>query len=354
MGLIELIFRKTKGDLLLKRDLLFLSYIIVKGLILFTCCTEVYSQNLQAADSGNAPSVFSSDTFQKKISYCKPSAYFYKTDSIFSFRSPKGYVPSLVHNFGEQAAVPFHFKTKDWIITGTAMGITAALIHFDNDIDDWARTQKQKHNWVNKSSPFITSFGSNTGIFSVIAFGSLSAALKNEKGVQTSLLATQAMITSGVWVRLIKILSGRERPSAAYDFSRLEGGKWYGPYAQFDQDLASRKPGSSFDSFVSGHTATAFSIATVFALEYRDIKAVPIISYTAATLVGISRLTEHAHWASDVLVGAVFGYFCGKQVVSHYNKTHQNVFNSMQSKSKIKTELTFIQYGNQVGFLIRW
>ena len=152
---------------------------------------------------------------------------------------------------------------------------------------------------------------------------------------------------------MIKILTGRERPSAAYAFSNLEGGHWYGPIAQFDQDLADRKPGSSFDSFASGHTATAFSIATVFALQYKDIKAVPIISYTAATLVGISRLTEHAHWASDVFAGALLGYVCGKQVVSHYNKTHQNSLTFKQSK--YKAELThFIQYGNQVGFSLRW
>ncbi|HKJ82170.1 MAG TPA: phosphatase PAP2 family protein, partial [Ignavibacteriaceae bacterium] len=272
----------------------------VIGLIFLAGRNVTYPQNSQVVDSGNSLKIQSNEINYTKISTPPKLGSYYLTDSIFSFRSPKGYFPSLLHNFGEQATAPLHFKTKQWLMTGAVVGITAALVHFDNDIDDWARFQKQNHNWVNKTSPFITSFGSNTGILSVIGFGSISAVFKNEKGVQTSLLATQAMITSGVWVRLIKILSGRERPSAAYYFSKSEGGKWYGPLAQFDQDLALRKPGSSFDSFISGHTATAFSIATVFALQYKDIKAVPIISYTAASLVGISRLTEHAHWASDV------------------------------------------------------
>ena len=337
-----------------KKNLCLFSNLIIHGVVFLACRGIAYPQNVIATDSVSAESAFSSKTNQNKISYQKASDNFYKTDSIFSFRSPKGYFPSLLHNFGEQATAPLHFKTKQWLITGAAIGITVALIHVDNDIDDWARFQKQKHNWVNKSSPFITEFGSNTGIFSVIAFGSLSAALKNEKGVQTSLLASQAMITSGVWVRLIKMLSGRDRPSAAYAFSNLEAGNWYGPFAQFDQDLALKKPGSAFDAFPSGHTATAFSIATVFALQYKDIKAVPIISYTAATLVGISRLTEHAHWASDVFAGALLGYLCGRQVVSHYNKTHQAALNPMRSKLKIKTELTFIQYENQFGFSLKW
>ena len=338
----------------LNRVFCLLSNLIVFGIIIPACSNNVFSQNLHVTDSVTSLSAPFSDTNQNKNNYQRSSGNFYKTDSIFSFRSPKGYFPSLLHNFGEQATAPLHFKTKQWLITGAAIGITVALIHVDNDIDDWARFKKQKYNWVNKASPIITDFGSNTGIFSVIAFGTFSAALKKEKGVQTSLLATQAMITSGVWVRLIKMLSGRERPSAAYAFSNLEGGNWYGPFAQFDQDLALKKPGSAFDAFPSGHTATAFSIATVFALQYKDIKAVPIISYSAATLVGISRLTEHAHWASDVFAGAILGYLCGKQVVSHYNKTHQDALASLQSKSKIKTELTFIQYGNQVGFSLKW
>ncbi len=278
---------------------------------------------------------------------------FYQTDSIFSFRSQKGYFPSLIHNFGEQATAPFHFKAKQWIITGAAAGITAGLIIIDNDIDDWVTVQKDRHKWVNKASPFITEFGSNAGIFSVAGFGLLSAAFKNEKGVQTSLLASQAVITSGVWVQLIKHIACRERPFSAYINSHQKGGRWYEPFSQFDQDFVPKKPGSSFDAFPSGHTATAFSIATVFAMQYKDKPAVPIISYSAATLVGISRLTEHEHWASDVFFGAILGYLCGKQVVSHYNRYHNNL-NQRHNISNVKSEWTLIQNNNQVGLLISW
>ena len=313
-----------------------------------------YSQNLQVADSVNARYTFSPKTNENKIIQQAPSDNFYRTDSIFSLSSPKGYIPSLFLNFGRQAVAPFHFKPKEWIITGAAFGITVALIHFDSDIDDWAKVQKQKHNWVNKTSPVITEFGGNLGICSAVAAGLLSAAFKNQKGVQTSLMATQAMITSGLWVHVLKEFSGRERPMAAYNISKSEGGKWHGPFAQFDQDLAIKKPGSSFDSFPSGHAATAFSIATVFATQYSDIKAIPIISYSVASLVGISRLTEHEHWASDVFAGALLGYFCGKQVVGHFNKTHQNAVSSNLSKSQNKADLTIIQNGNQIGLSVKW
>ena len=109
-----------------------------------------------------------------------------------------------------------------------------------------------------------------------------------------------------------------------------------------------------YDVYPSGHTAYAFSIATVFATQYSDIKAVPIISYSLATLVGISRLTEHQHWSSDVFVGALSGYLCGKKVVANFNKTHQSTLTSRSSIPKSRAKLTFIQTGNQTGLSLVW
>ena len=314
----------------------------------------VFSSNSQILDSASIQYNYLQKTNQNDSLYQKSSDNFYKTDSIFSFRSPKGYFPSLLKDFEEQITAPFKQSAKQWIMTGAAIGITATLIHVDNRIDEWARVQKSEHKWVNKSSPVITKFGGSWGVYSVIAAGALSAVCKNEKGLQTSLLATQAMITSGVWVNIIKILTGRERPIADYTFSKTAGGAWYGPFSKWDQDLKIRKPVSEFDAFPSGHTATAFSIAAVFASQYKDIKAIPVICYSVATLVGISRLTEHEHWASDVFVGGIIGYLCGKQVVNHYNKTHRDPANPLSSKSKNKTELTLIQYSNRVGILLKW
>ena len=223
------------------------------------------------------------------------------------------------------------------------------MIFADEDIDAWARTQKEKHQWVNKSSPVISEFGSNYGVYSVITWGLVSAAFKNEKGVQTSLLATQAMITSGIWTQVIKLLTGRERPKASYIFSGIEGGKWHGVLSKYLEVNADDRSRFSYDAFPSGHAATAFSIATVFATQYNENKAVPVLLYSAATLVGISRLTEHEHWASDV-----FRFFTGVFVrkassQSIITGTHQN--NIPPQKTEKQQKSPFIQYGNQIGIL---
>jgi len=102
-----------------------------------------FSQNIQVQDSAKALSAFLSTTNQSKIGYQKQLVNFYKTDSIIPLHSTEGFFPSLIYDLGEQADAPFHFTTRQWLITGVSIGITATLIHFDGEIDEWARVQKQ-------------------------------------------------------------------------------------------------------------------------------------------------------------------------------------------------------------------
>jgi membrane-associated phospholipid phosphatase len=43
--------------------------------------------------------------------------------------------------------------------------------------------------------------------------------------------------------------------------------------------------------------------------------------YGGAALVGLSRMYENRHWASDVIMGAAIGTFAGTKVV-RYHRTH--------------------------------
>ena len=254
-------------------------------------------------------------------------------DSVFSFHSKKGFVPSLIHNFGEQAVAPFHMNAKQTRIVAGGIAITGALFFADENIDKIFKPLKANHAWIDKTSSQITEFGSNYGIGLVAAFGCYSLVFNNRKAFRSTLLATQAVITSGIWVRVGKILTGRERPSATYgDFHH---DFWWGPFQQFNARVSKNRGVASFDAFPSGHTATAFSIASVFAHQYADKKFVPIFAYTLATLVGVSRLTEHEHWASDVFAGACIGYLCGKQVVKHERELEST--SSHASNKKIRS-----------------
>lgn len=68
-------------------------------------------------------------------------------------------------------------------------------------------------------------------------------------------------------------------------------------------------------SFPSGHTAAAFAVATVISRRYPTKRWVPLIAYSAAAMIGFSRLTLSTHFVSDVFFGAALGYSVGRFVV---------------------------------------
>lgn len=121
---------------------------------------------------------------------------------------------------------------------------------------------------------------------------------------RTALLAGEATAGSQLLALVLKTATRRLRPSDIAPRGDF-GHTWY-------------KSNSSLgfkSSFPSGHTITAFSIATVFAERYRRHRWVPWVAYGAASLVGFSRLTLQSHFPSDIFAGAVLGYSLSHFVV---------------------------------------
>ncbi|MGE5127469.1 MAG: phosphatase PAP2 family protein, partial [Betaproteobacteria bacterium] len=73
-----------------------------------------------------------------------------------------------------------------------------------------------------------------------------------------------------------------------------------------------RPDGSDFYSLPSGHTSTAFSLATVAEQHYGWKVGVP--AYLLATGIGLSRIESSKHYLSDVLAGATLGVIVGRTV----------------------------------------
>ena len=290
-----------------------------------------------------------SKTFSVESTITKDSSevksFSFSGDSVFSFKSKKGFLPELLHDFGEQATAPFHMTSGQSMMVVGGVVITGALILSDEKIDNYFKPMKEKNRLIGDVSRPITNIGSSYAFMFAGAFGAYGLVCKDRKAVLTMLLCFQAAITSGVWVRVGKMLTSRERPSASYkDFQH---DFWWGPFQQFNPRISKDRGVAYFDAFPSGHTATAFSIASVFAHQYSDRAAVPVTAYTIASLVGVSRLTEHDHWASDVFAGACIGYLCGKQVVKHDHEQERDGSPVHASSGKASSFYFLSMSGNQ-------
>lgn len=128
--------------------------------------------------------------------------------------------------------------------------------------------------------------------------------------------ATEAVVVGQMVNMTLKVLAGRARPRRD-------------PDNPFNFGLGRGLEGDLYQSFPSGHTAAAF--ATAAALTHEIAEGDPdarllvgTVLYTGAGLVGISRMYENWHWASDVVMGAAIGSFAGWKTVRYLHSRPDN------------------------------
>lgn len=234
-------------------------------------------------------------------------------------KTPKKKTPffkSLLQDQGRIWSSPSRMKGKDFLVWGGVALVTGVLIANDELIYREFKEYQSKHKWVDDISPQVTKLGLgewNLGIAGAFYLGGL--VLKDKKAKETARLTLMTFIHTSLVVQVGKHLTGRQEPgwnnNAGVD-------RWWGPSGFFKRYKSGQM--RRYDAFPSGHTISIFGTATVIAEMYKDTVWVPILSYSVATLSGLSRVTEDTHWLSDVFLGAVLGYAIGKFVVKRRNR----------------------------------
>jgi membrane-associated phospholipid phosphatase len=124
---------------------------------------------------------------------------------------------------------------------------------------------------------------------------------------------TEALLFAEAATDVLKTLTGRARP-------------FHDPEHPYSFGLGRGFRNRNYASFPSGHTTAAFATAAAASTELARLYPheawwVRPALYGGAGLVGISRLYNNDHWASDVVVAAAIGSFGGWKVV-RFNHTH--------------------------------
>jgi membrane-associated phospholipid phosphatase len=73
------------------------------------------------------------------------------------------------------------------------------------------------------------------------------------------------------------------------------------------------------NSFFGGHGANIMACASFFNHRF-DLGYAEYAIYALATGIGIGRVADQRHWASDALVGGIFGFAIGKYVAERSQK----------------------------------
>lgn len=227
--------------------------------------------------------------------------------STFSVTPNKSYLKSFWQDSKKIALAPKYWNSKQWITAGAVVGGTLLLYQYDTKINTYFQSKQTKLG-QNITKHGLEPFGSGLYSFPTLAlFYAQGMVFKNPRSQKVALLGAKAYILSGIFVQFPKLLINRHRPfhDTPSQYNIFEGPSL-----------------SLYKAFPSGHSTSVFAIASVIASEYRSTIWVPIVSYTVASLSALSRIYDNKHWASDVFMGAAFGWAIGKLV---YNSNHWKV-----------------------------
>ena len=98
-----------------------------------------------------------------------------------------------------------------------------------------------------------------------------------------------------------------------------------------------------------------WSFASLISHEYAPGKITPIIAYTTASLVSISRFTARKHFASDILAGGAMGWFIGRYVfLQHLDPNIHKRFNPAASKYMPQIAPMFDAGSHSYGISLAW
>lgn len=183
----------------------------------------------------------------------------------------------------------------------SVIGITAALVAFEESNSQTFKRTASFDGFNRVFSGTHTSLG--MGIFPA-AFYVVSRAKRDEYAQKTFWLAGEAVLDSAILTTVIKDIDRRLRPR---DVPQNSSGTWLG-YGHGNYL-------SGVGSFPSGHTITAFSLATVFAGRYPNPRWHVWVAYGLATLVGFSRVPTQSHFPSDVFAGGALGFTIARYIV---------------------------------------
>ena len=210
---------------------------------------------------------------------------------------------------------PIKWNLKDWLILTGIAGSAYLIMHVDEDI---------RYSWKKNSSglhdipiSFGTFYGEPLtplllGAFFFIYGNSNDNQANKKLGFEIWQSASYVIFTTAI----IKVSLGRARPDMNL------GPFNYKPFQSFDDNQLSMN---------SGHTALAFSTSAVIAQNSESTFS-KILAYLPAVLTSVSRIYDDKHWASDVFVGALVGYFSAKFVTDLHEQNDLNYVQPIQSQ----------------------
>jgi membrane-associated phospholipid phosphatase len=202
------------------------------------------------------------------------------------------------------------FGRSEALLVGGLLAAQIAVFTFDDDIRRVsARARSQASDDV--ASAFRPLGRKPPWYFASSAALVVGLAAGQERVADVGLHALLSLALANAVTGALKGLTGRSRP-VVLDMQGADS-----VWVPRDSDewglFEGWQAGGPRQSWPSGHTTAAFAVASVLSEELGGVT--PWIAYPLATGVAWSRVNDQAHWATDVLMGALVGTLAARLVV---------------------------------------
>jgi hypothetical protein len=207
-------------------------------------------------------------------------------DSNFAIKPSQSPSPTPKENFfkevvrdqGKVFSSPARIHRSDLEYLVPFAMINAALIPTDETTSRWVSRNgslPEVSRWVSYGGTIYATGGVAAGFY---LFG---RSAHNDRARETGRLSAEALIDTAIVTEVLKYAMGRKRP----DFGTGEG-------HFFDHG----------NSFPSGHSSSAWAVATVVSYEYRNRPLIRYGAFAVAAAISMSRYTGRNHFLSDIAV----------------------------------------------------
>ena len=178
-------------------------------------------------------------------------------------------------------------STKMRLILLLIIGFSATAFPQNADINLLRTLNTDRNTTLDPAFKFVTNSVLPMAVAIPSGFITYALLRKDSASKTNAIIVCSSLVISGIITTSLKYTINRERPYDTYPF------------------IQQVTPGGG-PSFPSGHTSTAFALATSVSLACPKWYVIAP-SYLWAGAVGYSRMDLGVHYPSDVLAGAVIG-----------------------------------------------
>ena len=213
------------------------------------------------------------------------------------------------------------FTPENLPAIGYLSALTATLVMTDAQTHSAIKTFFRNNKSLNNYGKYAVYLGDgkiDIGIGSLFALYGVT--FSDNLAVRTGIQCTEAIVSNGILVQLLKRISGRESPLSASSKT--------GTWRLFPNFIKYQKNQPKYYSFPSGHLSTAMATLTVIAENYTDSHFIRPIGYSLEGLLGLSLVSRDVHWFSDFPLAWALGYEFGMFITSRNISVKGNKENS--------------------------